>query len=405
MKKTTIKNFLESGDIPKKLLDKVNRSFEIVGDIAICEINDELIPYEVEIGNAIMEVNKSINTVLKKSGIHGGEFRTQDLIYISGENKKETIYQENGVQLKINPETVYFSSRLSVERQNLMDKLAPNKKVLVMFSGIGPYTFVGLKKQANLSRITSIELNPEGHKYAKENLILNKNILKKSIFYKNLIQYLRNNKLPVIDKIIISNLNFLRIQQINGDVKEECKYFDLKEFNDEILNYFEINKSPNKLFNELREKEEEEIYLNLDELNFKQKKEFSFFYTLFCNKFTFICKINNQNYIFDSQKRKGFLLNYLETEKLENLTKFDEIYMPLPKDAYLFLESAFGVVSPNGIIHMYDFVDDENFPIGTENRVKLAGEKFNKSVEIIETRKVGQYAPGKWRVCCDFKVL
>jgi len=403
-RKTTIREFLEN-QIPENLLDKVNRSFEIIGDIAICEISEELIEYEKKIGNAIMEVNTSINTVLKKSGIHGGEFRTQDLVYVAGENKKETIYPENGIRLMINPETVYFSARLSVERQNLMENLKENKKVLVMFSGIGPYTFVALKKQPNLARITSIELNPEGHKYAIENLKLNKNLIKKSNTYKNVISFLKENKLPIIEKIIISNLNRLKINQINGDVKEVCKDFNLVEFQENINNFHNnlFEQNSNDLFEYLKSTDIERLYFNFDE--FKPNKNILNFLILFLEKFNYVIKINKTNYKFETDEEKGILLNYLEGLKFENITKFNEIYMPLPKDAELFLNSAFEVADKNCIIHMYDFVHENEFPRKSENAFIKAAEKFGKKVKIIETRKVGQYSPGQYRVCLDARVL
>ena len=40
-----------------------------------------------------------------------------------------------------------------------------------------------------------------------------------------------------------------------------------------------------------------------------------------------------------------------------------------------------------------------------EPKGEKAAEKNGVKVEIIETRKVGQYSPRKYRVCCDFKVL
>ena len=79
--------------------------------------------------------------------------------------------------------------------------------------------------------------------------------------------------------------------------------------------------------------------------------------------------------------------------------------MPLPKDAHVFLESAFISGAKNSIVHMYDFVHEDDFPLQSENYVKKAAEKYGKKIEIIETRKVGQYSPRKYRVCCDFKIL
>jgi len=431
-KKTTIKDFL-TGIIPEKILNNINRSFEIVGDIAIIELDENEIKFEKEIGNAIMKVNKSIKTVLKKSGIHKGEFRTQDLIYVAGENKKETIYQENGVLLKINPGTVYFSARLSVERQNLMENLKEGKKVLIMFSGIGPYSFVALKKQPNLHRITSIELNPEGHKFAYENLKLNKNLLKKSNIFKEMISYFKKNKIRINEKELIENLNYLKINFINGDVKEEVKKINFKEIGNEIEEkLFEKELNSEELFNLLKNEHKNNydnntindddnnnnnindgnnenrniIYLNLNLFNLELKKIFSYFLILFCKTNTFICKIKNKNYLFDSKISKGYLLNYLENENdFENVMKFDEIFMPLPKSAGLFLEDAFKVSKKDTVIHMYDFILEKDFPKKTEDEVKNIAIKKNKKIEILQTRKVGQYAPGKYRICCDFKIL
>ena len=78
--------------------------------------------------------------------------------------------------------------------------------------------------------------------------------------------------------------------------------------------------------------------------------------------------------------------------------------MPLPKDAQLFLEQAFKVADKNCIVHMYDFVHEKEFPHFSENAVKKAAQKFDINVEILQTRKVGQYSPRKYRVCCDFIV-
>lgn len=79
--------------------------------------------------------------------------------------------------------------------------------------------------------------------------------------------------------------------------------------------------------------------------------------------------------------------------------------MPLPKDAEHFLNSAFKVADENCIVHMYDFIHENDFPSLSESKVLKSANKHNKKVEIIKTRKVGQYSPRKYRVCCDFKIL
>ena len=101
--------------------------------------------------------------------------------------------------------------------------------------------------------------------------------------------------------------------------------------------------------------------------------------------------------------------DYKKESKIVSLTlltsKNDEIFMPLPKDAELFLDCAFRIAAPNAIVHMYDFVHENDFPMKSENAVKKAADKNGVKIEIIETRKVGQYSPRKYRVCCDFKIL
>lgn len=146
-------------------------SFDILGEIAIIEIKEG--QKEKEIAKELLAQHKSIKTVLKKSGIHEGEFRTQKLKYLAGKRTKEAIYKENGISLKLDVEKVYFSPRLSTERKRIYQLVKPNESVLVMFSGCGPYVFV-ISKNTQAKKIIGIEKNPIAHKYAIENIKLNK---------------------------------------------------------------------------------------------------------------------------------------------------------------------------------------------------------------------------------------
>lgn len=148
-------------------------SYDIIGSIAIIEIDDVLKNKEKLIAEKILSLNKSIKTVLKKAGEHCGIFRTQKMTWLAGEKTKEAIHKENNTRIKLNVEKVYFSSRLSTERKRIMQQVKPKEKILVMFSGCGPYICV-LAKNTQAKRIIGIELNPAAHKYAKENLRLNK---------------------------------------------------------------------------------------------------------------------------------------------------------------------------------------------------------------------------------------
>jgi len=160
----------------KKIRDYLNienlRSFDVIGDIAIIEIPDEHLHLEKEIGEAILKAHANINTVLKKDSSVHGEYRVRNTQYICGENKTETIHKEKGVKLKVDVSKVYFSPRLSHERERILEQVKDGEVVLGLFSGVGPFPLVIAKHRK--VKAYSIELNPLGHKYAVENIKLNK---------------------------------------------------------------------------------------------------------------------------------------------------------------------------------------------------------------------------------------
>ena len=73
----------------------------------------------------------------------------------------------------MNVEKVYFSPRLSEERKRIFQQVKNNETILVMFSGIAVYPIV-ISKNTKAKAIVGIEINPIAHKYALENLKLNK---------------------------------------------------------------------------------------------------------------------------------------------------------------------------------------------------------------------------------------
>ncbi len=159
--------------LTKKELSLLVRSFDAVGDIAIIEIPDKLEKKEKLIGQTILSLSTNIKTAAKKLGSHKGKYRTQKLKIIAGENKKITEYKESGVRIKLDAEKCYFSPRLSNERLRIAKQIKKNEKALVMFSGVGVYPIV-FAKNSPAKEIYGIELNPTAHKYALENIKLNK---------------------------------------------------------------------------------------------------------------------------------------------------------------------------------------------------------------------------------------
>ena len=160
--------------LTKKQLKLVPSSFDIIGDIAI--FNDfppQLKKKEKIIVQTLMSENSHIKTVTKKVGMFSGKLRTQKLMIIAGEKKKETTHKENNCILKLNIEKCYFSPRLSTERLRIAKLVKKGEDILVLFSGVAPYQCT-IAKNSNPKEIYGIELNTSAHKYALENIKLNK---------------------------------------------------------------------------------------------------------------------------------------------------------------------------------------------------------------------------------------
>ncbi len=154
-------------------LEHLKTSMDQVGSIAIIEVDEELKDKEQLIASTILERNKAITTVLKKQGGHEGELRLQTYDCLAGEDTRETIVVENGVRMKINVETVYYSVRSATERKRIASMIKDGEEVLVMFSGAAPYCCV-IAKNTGAREVVGIELNEAGHELGMENLHLNK---------------------------------------------------------------------------------------------------------------------------------------------------------------------------------------------------------------------------------------
>lgn len=169
---TTLKDALQ-GKLPPEVLERLKTAYDQVGDIAILEVDDEFKAYDTIIGETLLATNKLIKTALAKETGHEGTFRTQKMRLLAGEDKRDTHHKENGVRLHIDVEEVYYSARLSTERKRVMQLVKPGERVLVMFSGAGPYTCV-LAKNTDAKEVIGVEINPAGHDLAVENIKKNK---------------------------------------------------------------------------------------------------------------------------------------------------------------------------------------------------------------------------------------
>ncbi len=174
-KKNITKNVTDllKGKLTQKELSLLPKSQEVVGSIMILEVPEELFKKETIIAKAYLDFNKNIQTVVKKTKIHSGVFRTRGVKIIAGKRAKQTVHLESGVRLLLHLEKTYFSARLGHERLRIAKQVKKGEEILVMFSGSAPYPLV-LAKHSQPKSIVGIEINPEAHKFGLENLRLNK---------------------------------------------------------------------------------------------------------------------------------------------------------------------------------------------------------------------------------------
>jgi len=170
-KKPSFEEILK-GKLTNQELKMLPKSQEIVGSILILEIPLELRKKEKMIADACLKLHTQVKTIVRKDHKHAGVYRTRKVRVIAGENTKETLHHESGVDIKVHLEKTYFSARSGNERLRLAKQVKKNEEILVMFSGVGIYPLV-LAKHTLAWHISAIEINPFAHQYAKDNIQLN----------------------------------------------------------------------------------------------------------------------------------------------------------------------------------------------------------------------------------------
>ncbi len=152
---------------------KKYRSFSVLGNLAIVNF-----PFNTKqadkkrFAKELLNKNKSLKTIVEKSGIFKGRLRKMKTKHLAGEKVKEVLYKENGCVFRFNIDETYFSSRLSNERNEVALQIKKNDEVLVMFAGVGPMPIV-IAKNSKAKKVYSNEINRLANKYAKLNIELN----------------------------------------------------------------------------------------------------------------------------------------------------------------------------------------------------------------------------------------
>jgi len=167
------------GVLPENILELVPKSYDIIGKIVIVEFDQintisdtNILSYKKKVAEALVSVNKSVETVYEKKSEVKGIYRLKELNIIYGDDNPETTHKENDCLFKLDVKKTYFTPRLVFERKRVSSSNFKKQETIVdMFTGVGPFSIQIAKK--NNVKIYAFDVNPSAYKYLNENIKLN----------------------------------------------------------------------------------------------------------------------------------------------------------------------------------------------------------------------------------------
>ncbi len=160
--------------IPVELFHRLPTSYDVVGKIIILKLDEELDPYRRQIGAALLEVHHNCLTVAVDRGVDG-PYRIRRLDVIAGDMNLKTLHAELGVKLELDLQKLYFSPRLSRERQRIAESITDPEFIIDAFAGAGPIAIVLARNaQPGPKRILAVDINPHAIEYLRLNVMRNR---------------------------------------------------------------------------------------------------------------------------------------------------------------------------------------------------------------------------------------
>lgn len=175
---------LSADEALRKLLPAgidIPSSFEQAGQICHLNLRDSQLPYRHVIARVILEKNKSVTTVVNKTGKIETEFRTFPMEVLAGDPSTVVRLKEHQCWFEFEYRDVYWNSRLQQEHGRLIESLfiepvlsAQHRPVLADCTcGIGPFS-VPIVKLAHGVVSHANDLNPASIQWLTKNAEINK---------------------------------------------------------------------------------------------------------------------------------------------------------------------------------------------------------------------------------------
>ncbi|MBN2150198.1 MAG: methyltransferase [Candidatus Lokiarchaeota archaeon] len=161
-------------ELPGELAQCVPRAFNIIGTIAILDIDDQLAPFKEAIARAIREIHPHLTSVFSKQSERAGDFRTSRLDLLWGSDDPVTRHVESGCRFLVDVREAFFDPRLVHEHARAIESIRAacdgtgTSNVADLFCGVGPF-IVPLAKDPRISA-WAVDLNPRAIELLGENI-------------------------------------------------------------------------------------------------------------------------------------------------------------------------------------------------------------------------------------------
>ena len=175
-KETKPRSYREIVSVPDNVKHELPTSYDVIGDIILIKLSKDLLKYQNEIGESLLDSNKNIRTVCLIKPVTG-EFRTRNVKVIAGEKRTITTHKEFGLKFDVDVKKTYFSPRLAAERKRVTTMVKTDEIIVDMFTGVAPFSIM-IAKYAHPKIIYAIDKNKEAVRYARQNIKRN-NVLDK----------------------------------------------------------------------------------------------------------------------------------------------------------------------------------------------------------------------------------
>ncbi len=146
------------------------KGFEVIGDIAIINLQPSLYDERHLIAQALVSHSKKIKVVLLKKNKLTGEKRVAEFEILIGD-RTTTLHRENGCSFQVDIAKAHFSGKMYFERDRIVQKVNDGEDVLVLFCGAGPF-LIPIKKKRDV-RIIGLDNNPAACSMFRKNARLN----------------------------------------------------------------------------------------------------------------------------------------------------------------------------------------------------------------------------------------